>query len=419
MKPLKFKKIKLPCLKKMRAHRVAWFLSLRALTRGNFGVTFLTIFMLAIIYVNMLFVPSIIQGFVEQTNVQLKDTLTSDIVVSSSSADTDVTDRDSLLEKIRDNKNVVGATGTFRVGVQISRGDISNVWTVDAIDPASYRKVFTSPNNIFEGKYLDKDDEDSIFLGIQIAGVGDKLLPNYATSLKDVHVGDTVTVGFVDGQKHEFKVKGIFENIFMFSDQKAYITHKAAEKLMPFSTNHATSIYVKKASDVDDDKLGKELTEIREGIKYQSSEVMSAGINEQVNAFYILLDILKIFALVVAAITVFIVTYVELMNKRKQIGIQRAIGIRPGTIILVYIIKSLIFAIIGITLGAIVFSLVAIPLVESHPFAFPYGPVKLFVKDGEMQFDAIVLILVSLISALIPAIQSVRIKILEAIWGSN
>lgn len=411
--------MKLSDLKKMRSHKVAWFLSLRSLVRGNFGVTILTIIMLSIIYVNMLFIPSIIQGFIKKTSAQLTETLTSNIAVTSSTPGFDIGNRDSLLTEIRSNEKVQSATGTFRAGVQISKGDISNVWTVDAVDPASYKQVFTSPNHIYEGKYLDESDTDSIFLGIQIAGVDDKLLPNYATSLKTVHVGDIVTVSLITGQKHDFFVKGIFQNIFLFSDQKAYITHKAAEKLIPPSSGHATTIYVKTKSGVDEDKLGKDLVKNQSGIKYQTSEVMSAGINEQVSAFNIVLDIMKGFSLIVAAITVFIVTYVELINKRKQIGIERAIGIKPVAIVLVYLIKSLVFALVGIAIGAVIFNFIAIPWVAAHPFSFPYGPVKLFVESGEMEYDAIVLISVSLISALVPAIQSVRIKILDAIWGSN
>ncbi len=409
--------MRLPDLKKMRSHKVAWFLSLRALARGNFGVTLLTIFMLAIIYVNMLFVPSIIQGFIEQTNLQLTNTLTSDLVISSSTAGSDISNRDDLLEKIRADQDVDSATGTYRAGVQISKGDISNVWTVDAIDPDSYAKVFTSPSHMYDGEYLNESEADSILLGIQIAGVDDKLLPNYATSLKTVHADDTVTVSLITGQKHDFVVRGIFKNIFIFSDQKAYITLAAAEKLIPVSSGHATSIYIKAKTGVDSDKLGKRITNLQDGLKYQTSEVMAAGINEQVSAFNIVLEIMKGFSLVVAAITVFIVTYVELMNKRKQIGIERAIGIRPAAIVLVYIIKSLVFSVIGIAVGALIFSMVAIPWVSAHPFNFPYGPVELFVKNGEMQYDAVVLVLVSLVSALVPAIRSVRIKILDAIWG--
>ncbi len=403
----------------MRAHKVAWFLSLRSLIRGNFGVTILTIFMLAIIYVNMLFIPSIIQGFIKATNKQLTSTLTSNVMISSSVAGSDIAAREELLANIRENDQVQAATGTYRAGVQISKGDISNVWTVDAIDPDSYKNVFVSPSRIYEGKFLDENDEDGIFLGIQIAGVDDKLLPNYASSLKTVHVGDTVTVSLVTGQKHDFKVKGIFKNIFIFSDQKAYITHSAIEKLIPGSAGHATSIYIKTKAGADEDKLGKQLVKDLFGIKYQTSEVMAAGINEQVSAFNIVLEIMKGFSLIVAAITVFIVTYVELINKRKQIGIQRAIGIRPIAIVFVYIIKSFIFAIAGIAIGAAIFNLICVPWIAANPLEFPYGPVTLFVENSEMQFDALILVIVSFVSALVPAIQSVRIKILDAIWGAN
>ena len=189
--------------------------------------------------------------------------------------------------------------------------------------------------------------------------------------------------------------------------------------MIPPSAGHATSIYVKARAGVNSDNLGKKLVGLQDGLKYQTSEVMAAGINEQVSAFNIVLEIMKGFSLIVAAITVFIVTYVELMNKRKQVGIQRAIGIKPVAIVLVYIIKSLIFSVVGIALGAVIFSAVAVPWVQARPFNFPYGPVALFVKNGEMQYDAIILVIVALASALVPAIRSVRIKILDAIWGVN
>jgi putative ABC transport system permease protein len=404
-------------MKPVHSFRVSIFLAIRSLWRGNHGITFLTIGMLGLIYINLLFLPSLIEGLVQKVNSQLINTLTSNVILSSKKGDSNISNLDNYLAKIRSNKNVAGATATYRIGTQISSGDSSNVWSVDAVDPSSFEDVFTTPNNLIEGSYLNKNDTNSIILGVEIAGADKTDLQGYAVSLKNIHTGDTVTVNLINGKKQTFKVKGIFDNNFLQSDQKAYITQNEADKLIPSSLNQASSIYVKSKTGTNDTNLGSTLSSLQTNIKYQTSDDLAGSVKDQIKTFDLINQILKIISLVVAAITVFIVTYVDLINKRKQIGIERAIGIQPGAIIGDYILKSLFFAVIGVGMGVLVFLYIAAPLVIKHPFQFPYGMVSLYINPSEMIQNAVILGIVAFLSSLIPAFQSVRIKILDAIWG--
>lgn len=404
-------------MKFLRSVRVSIFLAIRSLWRGNKGITLLTIGMLALIYINLLFLPSLIEGLGHKVSLQLVETLTSNVILSSSNTGSNITGTDELLTNIRSNTSVIDATPTLRVGTQISKDDISNVWSVDAIDPDSYDKVFTTPNNMIEGSFLDKNDTDSIVLGVEIAGAGQTDMQGYATSLKNVHAGDTVTVTLLNGKTHDFKVKGIFDNNFLQSDQKAYISQNEAALLLPITKDHSTSIYVKSNSIETDTNLGDNLMSEQTGIKYQTSDDLAGPVKDQLKTFDLINQILKIISLVVAAITVFIVTYVDLINKRKQIGIERAIGIQSKAIIGNYLLKSAFFAMIGIGIGALVFLYVLAPIVVQHPFKFPYGFVTLYINQDAMIQNAIILATVTLVSSLVPAYQSVRIKILDAIWG--
>jgi len=83
--------------------------------------------------------------------------------------------------------------------------------------------------------------------------------------------------------------------------------------------------------------------------------------------------------LLVAAIAVFIVTYVDLVSRRRTIGIERAIGIGGGAIVLGYVLKAVVFAVVGVVVGGLLFVQVAVPVVAAHPFRFPIGPVSLSV----------------------------------------
>lgn len=122
-------------------------------------------------------------------------------------------------------------------------------------------------------------------------------------------------------------------------------------------------------------------------------------------------------SLLVAAITVIIITYVDLANRRRQIGIERAIGIRSAAIVGSYVIRSVVTALAGTVLGYVLFRFVLVPIVAAHPFQFPTGPVGLVIEPQVTRLNVVVLIAVAAAAALIPAVRAVRMRILDAIWG--
>jgi ABC-type antimicrobial peptide transport system permease subunit len=99
------------------------------------------------------------------------------------------------------------------------------------------------------------------------------------------------------------------------------------------------------------------------------------------------------------------------------VGIERAIGIRPAAIAASYCLKAIAYAVVGVVLGALAFELAVVPFAAAHPFQFPNGAVTLSPEAGEMRRDGALLVIVAVLAALIPAWRSVRIKILDAIWG--
>lgn len=212
--------------------RVAGFLALRSLARGNLGVTLMTVLMLAVVFISVVFLPSLINGAVVNIQRQVTDTATSDVVISSAERSS-IDDARAYLVQVRRSDGVAAATGVRRVGNQVAfRGD-SNAWGVDAIDPDSYADVFTTPRNLLEGDWLDPGDTRGIVLGIDIAGADRTDRRGYSGSLRHVHAGDAVRVTMIGGATKRFEVRGIFDNRFVLSDQGAFITTAAADALEP------------------------------------------------------------------------------------------------------------------------------------------------------------------------------------------
>lgn len=402
----------------MKTVRVSLFLAGRSVIRSSYGIAVTTVLMLLLIYVSLLFLPSLIQGAVNRVNAQLVNTLTSDIVITPASKAASIDDAGSYLAKIRQTEGVAAATAVYRVGTQVTYGDNSGSWTVDAIDPATYGQVFTTPSNILEGRTLKTSDTGQVLLGIGIAGAGQTSVRGYKASLQTVHAGDTVTITLTTGQTSTFTVAGIYDNQFPLSDDDAYITMAEAQKLVPGSTDHATTIYVKTSSGADASQVINRLSPLRSGMKFNTSADLGATVQDQVATFNLISDILKIISLAMAAITIFIITYIDLVNKRRQIGIERAIGIGSAPIVLSYVTKACAYALAGIGAGFLLFKYAVTPAVSQHPFHFPNGPVTLATTWGETVLDLVILVIVAILAALIPATRSVHIKILDAIWGN-
>jgi putative ABC transport system permease protein len=405
-------------MRAIRNLRVAAFLAARSFARGNAGVTALTVAMMAVVFISVLFLPSLIRGAITTIHRQLIDTTTSNLIVTPTDPGRGINDLQTYVDKIRKADGVAAATPTQRVGTQITHGTESNTWGVDAIDPHSYAEVFTTARNLVEGKYLDPADTEGIFLGIDVAGADNTRLRAYSSSLKTVHVGDTVKVTLSSGKARTFVVRGIYQNSFPLSDQGAYITTAAADQLMPRLRNTANRVYVKADPGISSAQVQASIDTVRRDVQYQSPDQLAAAIQDQIDTFDLINNIMRVISLLVAAITVFIITYVDLTNRRRQIGIERAIGIRSGAIVGSYLLKSIVNATLGTMLGLAAFRLAIMPYVDQHPFQFPNGAVTLVSDPDTTGQNIWILLAVSVVSALIPALRTVTMKILDAIWGT-
>ena len=143
-----------------------------------------------------------------------------------------------------------------------------------------------------------------------------------------------------------------------------------------------------------------------------------AGIVHSMTASFRIIEvIMDTVNLLVAGITIFIVTYIDVANRKRQIGIQRAIGITPASITLSYLIRALFYAFIAMALAVLIYIYGVIPLEAHFPFHFPFGNVYLRVIPSVMVRTALTLFGVSILSALIPVYGVMKVKIIDAIWS--
>jgi putative ABC transport system permease protein len=388
--------------------RVAFFLAVRAIIKGNKGITLLTIVMLILVTMNLLFVPGLIDGIVESSNSKLINTYSGDVIIEAAGDDPNIIHAKELISLIESIPGVTAATSRNTIGAEISFEDERTGVVIAGIDPEQEKRA---------GSYLEPRDSKQILLGVQIAGSDLQHLELYSDSLRYVHAGDKVVVKYSNGVERQYDVKGIFQAEFLQTDAQAFISQREFLSIVPTSRNSAMSIRVRLEENANPDWITQQISGMRDGLKFQTWQETAGIVSSMTDSFNIIRQILNVINILVAGITVFIVTYVDVVNRKRHIGIQRAIGITPQSITLSYIIRALFYALVGVIVGSLLFTYIVVPLEARYPFHFPMGNAYIIIDIFDITRVSAILLGVALVAAFIPVRRIMTTKILDAIWG--
>ncbi|MDD1652837.1 MAG: hypothetical protein LUO86_07370 [Methanomicrobiales archaeon] len=257
----------------MNTLKVAAFMALKSLRRGDVRVLLLTISMLILVYVNLIFTPSLLTGAVQKIHDKTKHTISADIVFQASGENPVIVGAEELVSDIGLLEEVEAACSRNSLGAEIHYGSERFASAIYAIDPVKDSQVFQISGTVIEGEYLEPGDTGQILLGAQVAGADLEELELYSSSLKTVHAGSKVVIDYVNGVEREYTVKGIFFTEFVQGDIRAYITEDDYRTMVPpLLQDTATSIHVKLEKGADRSLVVEEVLAMRPGLKYQTWE---------------------------------------------------------------------------------------------------------------------------------------------------
>ncbi len=394
--------------------RIPFFLIFRHLRRGSKWTLALIIFLMAIAFVNMVFASSLFNGIIATSNANVIETYAGNITIYPNAKDDFIARTDKELTKIRAVDGVKAATAHYQLpAASMKFKNIKSTFRLIAIDPSNEIQVTNISQKLISGRYLEANDSDGILLGAQVTGNEEAA----TRSFKGIKVGDIVKVTLQNNTEKNFIVRGIFYSNYIEADYQTFTTIKAMQDVAPYLRNQASSILVTV------DTPGTE-PKVIDGLKARgvNGDIHpwqdSAGLMKDVTKSFVSIDvILSLVATLIAAVTIFIVIFVDITDKRSQIGIMRALGVRPYLIHAVYVLQSVVYSVAGVLLGAAMFFGLLVPYFVSHPFALPMGNAHLVVNVGNFVLRAETILWVAIFSGLIPAVMVTRINMLDEIRG--
>ena len=409
--------------------KLAIFLAFKSMFKSNKWALGLIIVVMAFSFVNLIFTSAVISGVMATMDNQMINTFFSNVIVSPMEDKYYIERADEVASKIT---QVVGVTetcqhlnssGFFEYGwkgksLPWDRVKSGN-WNILGIDPAQEARVTSIGHNMIEGQYLDENDTDEIVLGVEVAGGSLAQTSNFLT-LGGITTGEKVRVTYPNGVQREYTVKGIFRaREMMQADHLAFVTRKEMVSVLGRSefANRSSEILVKADRNGIEESLSADMKASGIDLEIRSWKEYGGAYRSVISTFEIIGAIIGGTGLIVAAIVMFIVIYINVLSKKRQIGILRAIGIPRNAVLGSYLIQALSYALMGIALGWLVIRLVLQPYFIVNPIDFPFGFLSLNVESGRIIGSAIGLTAASVLAGLIPSWTVMRESIIKTLWG--
>ncbi len=395
--------------------RVSAFLAWKSIQRGSKGTLALTIMIIALIFVNLVFLPSIISGVVETFNTQSIDFDFGNLVIEPREGSQYISGVTSLQKTVERIPGITGTSPRIAAGATFFYKGHNAASTLYGITPDDERSVTKIADYMTAGEFLSNGDTDAIILGTTLAGTEGQEAGGLP-SLQGVAVGDSVEVTYPNGETRTYRVKGIYQTQSISVDTAAFVTSREMSGVLGLR-DQASMILVKTAVDGREEEYKTEL--LSYGIQEQIRtfrEKAGGFVDQAIQSFNIINTISALVSLIIAIVVVFIVIFINTVNRRRQIGILKAIGIDQQIIINSYVLQVLFITAVGALAGMALNAGVTTYL-TAYPLVFPGGPVYPVVEVSAILQSVASLFAVSVVAGYIPAWQIAREDILTAIRG--
>jgi putative ABC transport system permease protein len=409
--------------------KLALFLAFKSMYKGNRWALALIIVVMAFSFVNLIFTSSLISGVMTTMDGQLVKTLFANLVIRP-------LENKFYLERAEElEQRVSQIDGIAEVATHLNdRGFIeygwkekswpwdrvkSGTWNVIGVIPMQEVGVTDIGRSIIDGRYLDEDDTDSIVLGIEIAGGNRAQTSNFLT-LGGAMVGEKVRVTYSNGTEREYTIKGIFRAREMLqADHLAFVTRKEMLSVLgrPLFFNRASELLVKTNEGASPDRVIAEIKAMGLDLEVRGWDEFGGAYRSVISTFILISDVIGGTGLGVATIVMFIIIYINVLSRKRQIGILRAIGIPQNVVVGSYLIQALFYAICGIILGWFIIRLVVQPYFMANPIDFPMGLLSLNIESGKIVAAAFGLTVAALLAGLIPSWTVMKESIIKTLWG--
>jgi len=373
--------------------------------KSNLGQTFFIILGIAIGVSVQIFIGSLIQGL-QKSLVEKTIGNSSQITITSLTDDKRITDYDKMITDIKtvdssiDKISIANDNAAF-----LEYGSNSQSLLIRGFNIEDADKIYNFIDRLKEGTYPQNENE--IILGID-------LKDEYGMKLND-----TVKITTPSQKTVNCKVVGFYDLNVASVNKSWAITTLGTSQTMFDTNNSVTSIemQVNSKSTFIADQIGVKISDKlnNSSIKVDNWKAQNAQLLSGLQGQSISSIMIQVFVLISVVLGIASVLAITVMQKSKQIGILKAMGIKNSTTSFIFLFEGLILGFFGAVLG-IVFGLglsFAFTKFALNPDGTPV--IALYISYSFIIGSGLIAIASSLLAAFIPAIRSSKLNPIDII----
>lgn len=373
--------------------------------KSNKGQTILIIFGIAIGVSVQIFIGSLIQGL-QKGLVEKTIGNSSQITITSNKEDAKITKYQQLIDQIKlSDPNIKDVSAALDNAAFLEFKGKSQSLLVRGFELDQADGIYNIRERLTEGTIPVRENE--IILGVDLKDAYEIMLNDDVTiiTVNQTHITCKV-VGFFD-----FKVSNLNSNW-------GITTLETAQTMFSFGDSVTSlEMQVKDDSIFTTDEIAAKIQDAlnQEELKIvnwkEQNESLLSGLQGQSISSYMI----QIFVMISVVLGIASVLAITVMQKSKQIGILKAMGIRNLSTSYIFLFEGLILGFLGTLLG------IALGLGLSVAFTtFAVNPdgtpvIDLFISVPFIAISGLIATIASVLAALIPAVRSSRLNPIDII----
>lgn len=370
--------------------------------KSNKGQTALIALGIAVGVSVQIFIGSLIQG--------LQKSLVNKTIGNSPQITVTSTNDNKVIEYYNDVLSTVKASDDRIINLSLSidkpalikKEDKTYSVLVRGMNLQDSDKIYNIKKRIYEGKEPQNDFETL---------VGKELKDELNASL-----GDEIKVITNSGDIKTLKISGFYDlKVANLNKTWLITTLKTSETLYALS-GKVTSIEMQVTELFKADDIALNLSDRLDGnLKVDNWKAQNAELLSGLNGQSVSSIMIQVFVLVAVVLGIASVLAITVVQKSKQIGILKAMGIRDKAASLIFLFQGLLLGLMGAILG------VALGLFLSFMFTkFALNPdgspvIELYIDYGFIAVSTLIALVSSTLASLIPAVKSSKLNPIDVI----
>lgn len=381
--------------------KLAFKIAVRFL-KSSKGQTALIVLGIAVGVSVQIFIGSLIQGL-QKGLIDKTIGNSPQITISSNSDDKFIENYNDIIDNIKTSDSRIKNISVSSDAPALIKEDKKNYSVlIRGMNIEDSDKIYNIKNRIFEGRE-PKNDLEVI--------IGKELQQELG-----VKIGDKLQIITNSGQVNNLTITG-FYNLNVASINKSWmITTLTTSQKMFSSDGKITSIEMQVTEIFKSDEIATSLTtNLKDGFKVDNWKAQNAELLSGLNGQSISSIMIQIFVLIAVALAIASVLAITVLQKSKQIGILKAMGIKDKTASLIFLFEGLLLGVMGAILGVALGLLLGVLFTKFavNPDGTPV--VELYIDYGFIAISTVIALASSTIAALIPARRSSKLNPIEVI----